>query len=454
MIKSCLCASLALLSLAVPAQTRLTTVAAGGERQPVLALDAPLVAFVSLVGGRREVFTVPTRGGTVVQRTTGADVWVGNSIYDAWPSLSISDDGTRIAYWNATGVHVLDLVANSDTVVTAANLMPYPQLTGDGTRVVYQALIGSDHEVFVVNATGGAATQLTTNSGAGRRLPHVRGNTVVFQKMVAGAHELFSIDLGTQTVSGPHTSNSGRGNRYARLAPDASSVAYEAVIATIKEVTVRSLPGWTFVATTQGSSRGDRLAAPTQDGEVMLQANGQNLDVGRFDSRFGGQVALTTEPRGGYRRPSVDRNGTTFVYQAEYQGFSEVFVRRLAYQPQLSTFGVHGTPSVGALQDASSFQRRDFVLTLNTSLGGAAGAFLVGVVQQAVPLPNAPGNFLYVNPVIALPVTLAGNGSVSALLPCPTFVGAGTAYAQWAVLDPPANALGLVSSRGVRVAFQ
>ena len=35
MIKSCFCcASLALLSLAVPAQTRLTTVAVGGERQP------------------------------------------------------------------------------------------------------------------------------------------------------------------------------------------------------------------------------------------------------------------------------------------------------------------------------------------------------------------------------------------------------------------------------------
>ena len=437
------------------AQTRLTTVASAGERQPSLALDAPVVAFVALAAGQREVFTVSTSGGAVVQRTTGADVWVGNSIFDAWPSLSISDDGTRIAYWNATGVRVLDLVANTDTLVANANLLPYPQLSGDGTRLVYQAPVSGDHEVFVVNATGGTPTQLTSTSGAGRRLPHVRGNVVVCQRLVAGAQELFSIDLTTQQVSGPHTTLSGYGNRYARLAPDAGSVAYETVINTIKEVSVALLPGFNVVATSQGSLRGDRLPIPTEDGEVFLQANGTNLDVGEFDSRFGTRQALTTEPLGGYRRPSGDRHGTVVVYQAEHQGFSEVFLRRLCYPPQISTFGQHGTPSVGVLQDSSDLDRCSFQLGLATSLaGGTPGVLLIGITQQAIPLPNAPGNFLYLTPIASVGVSLDTQGDIVFSLPSPPALGGGAAFAQWALLDAPANGLGIVSSKGVRVQFQ
>lgn len=439
----------------LPAQTRLTTVASAGERQPILALDAPVVAFVALVAGQREVFTVSTNGGAVVQRTTGADVWVGNSIFDAWPSLSISDDGTRIAYWNATGVRVLDLVANTDTLVANANLLPYPQLSGDGARVVYQAPVNGDHEVFVVNATGGAPTQLTTTSGAGRRLPHVRGNFVVCQRLVAGAQELFGIDLNTQQMSGPHTTLSGYGNRYARLAPNADSVAYETVINTIKEVSVAALPGFNVLATSQGSLRGDRLPTPTEDGEVFLQANGTNLDVGRFDSRFGTRQALTTEPLGGYRRPSGDRHGTVCVYQAEHQGFSEVFLRRLCYPPQLSTFGQHGTPSVGVLQDSSDLDRCSFLLGLATSLaGGTPGVLLIGMTQQAIPLPNAPGNFLYLTPIASVGISLDAQGDIVFSLPSPPTLVGGAAFAQWALLDPPANGLGVVSSKGVRVQFQ
>lgn len=437
------------------AQTRLTTVASAGERQPSLALDAPVVAFVALAAGQREVFTVSTSGGAVVQRTTGADVWVGNSIFDAWPSLSISDDGTRIAYWNATGVRVLDLVANTDTLVANANLLPYPQLSGDGTRVVYQAPVSGDHEVFVVSANGGAATQLTTTSGPGRRLPHVRGNTVVCQRLVAGAQELFGIDLGTQQVTGPHTTLSGYGNRYARIAPDASSVAYETVVNGIKEVSVALLPSFNFLIRTQGSLRGDRLPMPTEDGEVYLQANASNLDVGRFDSRFGIQPVLTTEPRGGYRRPSVDRHGTVFVYQAEHQGFSEVFLRRLCYPPQISTFGQHGTPSVGVLQDWSELDRCSFGLGLATGLvGGTPGVLLIGITQQAIALPNAPGNFLYLTPIASLGISLDAQGDILFSLPSPPALSGGAAFAQWALLDPPANGLGIVSSKGVRVQFQ
>jgi Tol biopolymer transport system component len=449
-----LCASILAASAAAQA-TRLTTGSGGGERLPVLSLDGRTVAYVAMSGGSRDVFTVPADGGAATRRTTNAEVRVGSGVYDSWPSLSIADDGNRITYWNAGGVHVLDLAANSDTVVASSNLLAYPQITGDGTFVVYEGIVQGAREVFVVSATGGPSTQLTTGSGAGRRLPQARGRWVVFQKPVGAMQEVFLFDLGTNQVVGPISASSGRGNRYARLSPDGQVLTWESVVNGIKELQTFDLGTRTGRSVTTNSLRGDRTAAPTGDREAIFELSVVNRELHLIDLAAGGPQALTSGTRAGMRRPSIDQHGTILVYQAEDQGNCEVFALRLCYAPGLSHYGQHGPPSTGVLLERDDVYRRTFRLQLQTSLpANRAAVLMIGTQSASLPLPNAPNNFLYVQPLIAVPMTLDPNGSVSQAIGSPIYLVGQSAYAQWGVSDAAANPLGWVTSKGVRVDFR
>lgn len=446
------------------AQTRITTASGGGERQPVINADGTVVAYVAFVGNVREVFTISPEGGTPTRRTTNAEVRIGaTTVFDAWPSLSISDDGTKIAYWNAGGVHVLDTVANSDVVVdAAANVLAYPQLNGDGSRVVYQAQAGGAFEVFVAPSSGGGRTQLSTTSGAGRRLPHIRGSLVAFQRLVGNFQEVFVHDLSNSTTSGPLTTSSGRGNRYARLDHGATSVVYEALLpaGSVKEAFVYQLATATRRQLTSSSLRGDRLAVPTLDGEAFFEANAQNREVARVDLATSASSNLTTGTRAGYRRISVDRHGSVAVYQGEQifgpqLGNTEVFVLRLCYVPSFSSYGVAGTPSQGVVTNGARARRCDIVSSLDTSLPAATPAVaLLGVTQLSLPIPGAPGNSLYVDPSLQVAASLDAQGNATLTLPSPIGLSGSAVFLQWALLDPPANALGLVTSSGTRVQLQ
>ena len=446
------------LTLTLAGQIQLTSGSGGGERQPVLSADGTTVAYVAVVGGVREVFTVPVFGGAPVQRTTNAEARVGGTtVFDAWPSLSISDDGNRVAYWTVGGVRVLDIAANTDTLVSTASLLPYPQLSGDGARVVFQDLVNGDLEVFVVSAGGGAATQLTTGSGPGRRLPHLRGERVVFQRPVREFEEVFVHDLATSTTSGPLSGNSARGNRYARLTHDARTVVYEAVVdpGASKEVFAYDMATATSRQVTSASLRGDRLAAPTVDGEAYLERSAVNREVQRVELSTGVLAAVTTASGGGHRRVSVDRHGALAVYQAPVGDTLEVFARMLAYPPTFTPYGQPGMPSTGVLEEVDALYRRTFALALRTSLApGSASVLLIGAQPLALPIPGAPGSFLYVDPLVALPTVLDAQGAASVRFGSPLTLGGGGAFAQWAVFDPPANSFGWVTAKGVRVHFR
>ena len=445
-------------TLTLAGQVRLTSSSGGGERQPVLSADGTMVAYVAVVAGVREVCTVPVSGGAPVRRTTNAEVRLGGTtVFDAWPSLSISDDGNRVAYWTVGGVRVLDVAANTDTLVSTASLLPYPQVSGDGARVVFQDLVSGDLEVFVVSAGGGGATQLTTGSGPGRRLPHLRGELVVFQRPVGEFEEVFVHDLATRTTRGPLSANSGRGNRYARLTHDAGVVVYEAVVdpGASKEVFAYDMATSTTRQVTSASLRGDRLAAPTADGEAYFERSAVNREVQRVELSTSVLAAVTTGSGGGHRRVSGDRHGAIAVYQAPAGDTMEVFARVLAYPPTFTPYGQHGVPSTGVLTAADSLYRRTFVLALRTSLPPGSGTvLLIGAQPLALPIPGASNNFLYVDPLVALPTVLDAQGVASARFASPPALGGGGAFAQWAVFDPPANSFGWVTTKGVRVHFR
>lgn len=434
----------ALAQSAVP----LTSGSGIGGRFPVLARDADVVAYVAMVGASRELFAVATDGTPAVQLTSGVDVRVGHGVLDPSPPLSISDDGNRIAFWNATGVHVLDRQAATDVLVASANLLPMPSIAGDGSRVVYQDVVQGQLEVFVVDSAGAALpVPITTASGPGRRLPHVQGDRVLFQKLVGDHMELFVHDLATSTTSGPLTSGSGGGNRHGRLLPDGSAFVFEAVVGDA-QTPMRYAFATGAVTTIAAGTSGSRLAQGDQDGQASYELTGIGPEVWLANPAT---VQLTSPSRGGHKLPAIDRHGQVVVWQQEVSGAMEVFARRSCWPIVVSHYGSHGTLSIGALQSFARAYRCTQTLGVTTPFSpGSLGAFSFGL-PQALPLSGAPGNFLWVSPVAGLFVAANGTGEVAVSFPLSAATFAATLHCQFAVLDAAANSLGVVTSEGFQV---
>ncbi len=433
-----------------PAQTQLTSGSGGGDRQPVVDPSGQVVIYGDIVSGSRELFTVPSAGGAPTQVTSGKDVYFGFGTFDRWPSLSISDNGLA-TYWNAAGVHLLDLTNGNDTVLATSNLIPYPRLSADGTSLVYQAPAGGSHEVFR-SVNGGIPVQLTNSSGGGRRLPDVFGSQVLYQKPVGGQHEVFLHVIGGATTQ--LSLASGGGNRYARFSLDGNYVVYEAVTNGRKEVWGVDLaagPGSRQQLSTSGGG-GDRLAMQTADEQVVYQAvTGGALEVTMVDANGTNQVTLSSGSTGGIRAPSVDRHGHVVVYQAVVGGTLEVFSLRRCFEASFTAFGSHGTPSVGSFTNAHAWYRCDLELQLLTGYTTSpAGACIFSATRltPGVPLPGAPGNFLWMTPHMSSGIVVDPQGKASLTLPL-NGITAGRLFYQWALLDPAANALGVVTSEGI-----
>ncbi|MFY9341718.1 MAG: serine hydrolase [Planctomycetota bacterium] len=109
------------------------------------------------------------------------------------------------------------------------------------------------------------------------------------------------------------------------------------------------------------------------------------------------------------------------------------------------TFGVSGTPEVGA---AMTFQ-------LGNAPPNHIALTVLGVQQTSVPLAGlgAPGCWLYTNPLTSVVAVTGSSGSASmswTVPPVPAAIGL-VVTAQGVVVQPTANPLGLVTTRGVNV---
>ncbi|MCR9245381.1 MAG: hypothetical protein NXI31_10135 [bacterium] len=442
--------SLPTTSLRAQTPQILSTGSGPGARHPIVALDADAVFWVAMPNGQRELFVAATDGSPPSQLTTGADLRVGHGTFDQWSPIATSDDGDIVAYWNSLGVHVLDRQASTDVVVAPATLLAMPRLDAAGSRVVYQDLVAGELEVFLVDATGSnPPVQLTNNSGAGRRLPMIRGDLVLFQKLVGREMELFVHDLSTSTTSSALTSGSGGGNRHGRLTPNADAVVFEAVVG--GEQTVMRLDlGSSTITTIGGAASGSRIAATDGDEQVVLQTGTPQPLVELHDPAI---TTLTSGSRGGHRLPQLDRHGQLVVWQEEHQGNLEVFAVRRAWPAVISQYGTAGTPSSGTLQPTTGTYRLQQSVGIDTQLpSGTPAVFAVGFTPQNVPISGAPGNFQLLTPIASVVVFLDGQGDTAGPVPLAATLLGFQYHAQFAVLDPTANPLGLVTSAGFTVA--
>lgn len=104
-----------------------------------------------------------------------------------------------------------------------------------------------------------------------------------------------------------------------------------------------------------------------------------------------------------------------------------------------------GYPYLG--NDLFAFNVRNTPASAPVALILAAAAFPV-----PVPLPGAPSCLIYNNPLLTLGAQALGSGEASVPLPVPnnSSLGGGAILAQFAVLDPTANQLGITTSNSGR----
>ncbi|MDP6425160.1 MAG: hypothetical protein QGG14_10475 [Planctomycetota bacterium] len=443
-----------LFAIATPAMgqlVKLTTGSGGGERQPVVSADGRVVAYLAMSAGTRELFTIPTKGGTATARTTGKDVSVGYGTFDSWTSISMSANGRYITYWNLSGVHLVDTVSKTDTVVAKTFLIPYPRLDTAGKRAVWQSPVNNQQEVFVMDLPNGTPKQITTTSGAGRRLPVVDGGLVLFQKTVGGWHELFLHDVQLNKTT-QLTTNSGPGNRYGNFAPGGDSIVYEAIASGCKEVFVHSLLTSKTTKVSSLGKTGDRLPVATMDRHLFYQSRSNTLEVYRADDDGKNVVTVTTGSSGGLRRPSTDAHGHVVVFQAANAGGTlEVWCYRYCPEVTLTRYGTHDKPSLGKLESDDYWYRCDLWPGIRTSLFNYWAVWALGVRQTSVKIPGT-GSSLYTDPLLLAPVHVPALGGAYARLPVPQAMK-GTLYYQWFVFDASANALGIVGSEGTKASF-
>ncbi|MHC5066300.1 MAG: hypothetical protein ACYTG5_20265, partial [Planctomycetota bacterium] len=157
---------------------------------------------------------------------------------------------------------------------------------------------------------------------------------------------------------------------------------------------------------------------------------------------------------------------TPDAFQSQAASNLDAFVGRLELSawPTFSSFGsgcagTAGTPQL--IADSTARLCRSLDLEISSNLPSGLGAILLGFDPtqfKGIPLPasldgiGATGCEMLVPPkrVFATFVDAAGIASVSIPVPNNPSVLGLPVYAQWALLDPAANPLGVVVSNGIR----
>jgi uncharacterized repeat protein (TIGR01451 family) len=200
------------------------------DARPCWSPDGLNIAFDSNRSGNRDVWRVPSTGGTATQLTVDTDVdqdpdWSpgdttivyrhGGATPDLWVIPSgggtadtldsdptaqdrfphYSPDGTQIAYEKDGQIFVIPATGGTPVAITAdPGFATHPTWSPDGTQIAFISSRSGNNDIWVIPATGGTATQVTThtgNDGACDWSPD--GTTLAFQSNRSGNNDIWTI---------------------------------------------------------------------------------------------------------------------------------------------------------------------------------------------------------------------------------------------------------------------
>jgi Tol biopolymer transport system component/DNA-binding winged helix-turn-helix (wHTH) protein len=182
-------------ALADGAARRVTTDGADVESLAWIA-DGRELVFSSNRSGRRELWSVDAAGSAPPRRVAG----VGENGMD----LAVSRDGKRLAYTRGgyTGslwkIPIAGLKAGRPVRVTASTARDkYSHISPDGKRIAFQSARSGVDEIWLCDADGGHAFQLTNlgkgMSGSPRWSPD--GRSIAFDSNVEGNWDIYVINV-------------------------------------------------------------------------------------------------------------------------------------------------------------------------------------------------------------------------------------------------------------------
>ena len=190
-------------------QTNLSNNAAS-EDDPVWSPDGTRITFLSTRDGATEIYVVNADGTGVATRLTNDVMSEGKP---AW-----SPDGRQIAFVRfrstsdeATDIYVMDPDGSGQTNLTNnayQNFLTPPVWSPDGTRITF---VSGNRELFVMNADGTGAIQLTTNGRVGAEETHIAwspdGKRIAFESFRDRDENIFVVKADAEAETTQLTTN-------------------------------------------------------------------------------------------------------------------------------------------------------------------------------------------------------------------------------------------------------
>ncbi len=198
----------------------------------------------------------------------------------SWPArVSISPDGERIALDDGSdAIDVLDVATGVRRFLTAGRS---PVFSADGGRIAFQKTVGTSHPLFVIDADGGNARQVTPVEPGDTYTPiewSVDGSEVLVAAKVSDG-DLGDAFNGIVRVEDGSVRARYSGRVYGLGYPNSWFEQEEAAVALENRAPLRNLAG------AQGSERLYKVVLPAGIRKLRIAASGGSGDVSLYVSQ-------------------------------------------------------------------------------------------------------------------------------------------------------------------------
>jgi TolB protein len=134
------------------------------HEDPAWSPDGKKIAFVLIKDGREQIHVMNADGSGVEPLTPGA----AKTIHPSWAPDSRSliycaDDDLEPPKKNDAAIYSIDLATRQVTKLIEGGVNTYPVWSPDGKKIAFRRMLGENSEVFVANANGTEARNLTND---------------------------------------------------------------------------------------------------------------------------------------------------------------------------------------------------------------------------------------------------------------------------------------------------